>query len=147
MLDIPLICMYNEYRYTDRGLSMDLSARRKRIKELYKELAYPIEALLTRKPFIKGHLYELKRKCGKPRCRCLKGELHQVMALSWSEGGKHHLRAIKESELDRIEKFTSNYRRFRQGRASVRRMVNEILSLANEIEGELLRIGTKGGNY
>lgn len=126
---------------------MDLSARRKRIKELYKELACPIEALLTRRPFIKGHLYELKRKCGKPRCRCLKGELHQTMVLSWSEGGRHHLRTIKESELERIEKFTSNYRRFRQGRASVRRMVNQILNLADEIEGELLRIGTKGGNY
>lgn len=120
---------------------MDISRKRQRIRQLYEELEIPLDELLARKPFMKGTLYELKTKCGKPNCRCIKGALHKVMVLSWSEGGKKHLRVIREDEMERVKRFTGNYRRFRRGRAKVSMITRRILRLADEIEGELLRIG------
>ena len=119
---------------------MDLSRRRQRIRQLYEELEVPLEELLTRKPFIKGTLYELKRKCGKSNCRCFKGEPHGVMVLSWSEGGRKHLRVVRKDEIARVKKFTRNYRRFRKGRAKAGVIMKKISALADEIERELLRI-------
>ena len=78
---------------------MRLSAYRKKILSLYSELKKPIEGLLTRKPFIKGSVYELKRKCGKRNCRCQKGEFHKVIVISWSEGGRQYLKTVKLEEL------------------------------------------------
>ena len=122
---------------------MDLSQRRQGIRQLHKELEAPLDELLTRKPFMKGTLYELKTKCGKSNCHCFKGEPHRVMVLSWSERGKKHLRVIRKDEISRVKKFTGNYRRFRKGRAQAGIIMKRILGLADEIEGELLRIGRR----
>ncbi len=120
---------------------MDLSRRRKRINELYRELEAPLEELLTRKPFMKGSCYELKTKCGKPACRCYRGEPHKATVLTWSEGGRSRMRVVKKGELARIKAFTGNYRRFRKGRAELGAIMKEILTLADEIELEMLKIG------
>lgn len=122
---------------------MDLSRRRQQIRQLYEQLEAPLGELLTRKPFIKGTLYELKTKCGKPNCHCFKGEPHKVMVLTWSEGGRKHLRVVRKDEMARVKKFTGNYRRFRKGRAEVGMIMKKILGLADEIERELLRIGRR----
>ena len=122
---------------------MDLSQKRRRIRQLYEELESPLEEFLTRKPFIKGTFYELKTKCGKRNCHCFRGEPHRVVVLSWSEGGKKHLRVVRKEEMDRIRKFTRNYRRFRKGRAKAGMIMKKILGLADEIEKELLQIGRR----
>ena len=122
---------------------MDLSRKRKIIRRLYQELEIPLEKLLTRKPFIKGTFYELKTKCGKTNCHCYKGEPHRVMVLSWSEGGKKHLRVVRKEEIERVKRFTRNYHRFRNGRAKAGMIMKEIIGLADEIEKELLRIGRR----
>lgn len=122
---------------------MDLSQRRQRIRRLSRELEAPLGELLTRKPFIKGTLYELKTKCGKPNCHCFKGEPHKVMVLTWSEGGEKHLRVVRKEDLARVKKFTGNYRRFRKGRAEAGMIMKKILGSADEIERELLRVGRR----
>ena len=122
---------------------MDLSRRRQRLRRLYEELEAPVDELLRRKPFLKGTLYELKTRCGKPNCHCYKGEPHRVMVLSWSEGGRKHLRVVRREEIERVRKFTGNYRRFRKARAKVGMIMKRILGLADEIEGELLRVGRR----
>ncbi len=120
---------------------MDLSRKRKRINELYRELEAPLEELFTRKPFTKGSCYELKTKCGKPACRCYRGYPHKATVLTWSEGGRSRMRVVKKAELARIKAFTENYRRFRKGRAKAGAIMKEILTLADEIEVEMLKIG------
>ena len=47
-----------------------------------------------RSPLVKGNVYELARKCGKPNCICTRGELHRSMVLTWSEKGKSRLLSI-----------------------------------------------------
>lgn len=122
---------------------MDLSRRRKALQQLYRQLGETLEIFFIRKPFLRGSLYELKRQCGKPQCRCQRGELHRVMVLTWSEGGKKHLRVVKAQELAQVERLTSNYRRFRRARVRVRRIGGEILRLTKQIERELLRQGAR----
>ena len=63
------------------------------------------------------------------------------MVLSWGEGGKKHIRVIRKEEIERVRRFTRNYRRFRKGRAKIGLLVKKILRSADEIERELLRTG------
>jgi two-component SAPR family response regulator len=120
---------------------MDLSVCRKKILSLYSELRKPMERLLTRKPFIKGSVYELKRKCGKRNCICQKGDFHKAIVISWSEGGRHYLKTVKIGELNRIKKLTNNYRAFRKARGRVNKIVRQIQEIADEIEKGLLKLG------
>jgi len=41
-----------------------------------------VRSMISDKPVVRGSVYELKRKCGKPGCKCAKGELHPSMVLS-----------------------------------------------------------------
>lgn len=43
---------------------------------------------------VKGTLVELRRKCGKPNCRCQKGEKHVSLYLSQSHKGKTRMTYI-----------------------------------------------------
>ena len=47
-----------------------------------------VKPFFSDRPVMKGTVYELKRKCGKPGCKCAQGELHARMVVSASEGGK-----------------------------------------------------------
>jgi len=52
-------------------------------------------------------VYELKRKCGKPNCRCTRGELHRSPCLSYYVGGdKRKLTTLKEHQTNTKYNFT-----------------------------------------
>ena len=50
-----------------------------------------VQVVFRRAPLVKGNVYEMARKCGKPSCACTRGELHRSMVLSWSQRGKTQL--------------------------------------------------------
>ena len=49
------------------------------LRRLSDEVIKLIEPSFSDKPVIKGSVYELKRKCGKPGRKCAQGELHTVI--------------------------------------------------------------------
>ncbi|MGQ9696119.1 MAG: DUF6788 family protein [Thermodesulfobacteriota bacterium] len=67
---------------------------RQTLLRLANEIRGLIEPFFSDRPVIKGTVYELKRKCGKPGCKCARGELHTRMVVSASEGGKTRLQVI-----------------------------------------------------
>lgn len=103
----------------------------------FNELNKLRKVLLTRKPMVKGTVYEFKNRCGKKNCRCQRGQLHTRMALSYSEHGRTRLRYLKPDEVKRYQWLTGNYRVFRLARAKLVKLVKAILSLANKL-GEVM---------
>jgi hypothetical protein len=80
---------------------MDISKRRQQIYLLYRQMGACLKILLSRPPMGRGIVYELKRKCGNPNCRCTRGELHRSPCLSYYIGGeKRKLTTVKEHQAN-----------------------------------------------
>ena len=59
-----------------------LSRLRGALRDALKELGSTLEVAFERSALVKGNVYELARKCGKPSCACAEGSLHRSMVLS-----------------------------------------------------------------
>jgi len=44
--------------------------------------------LVSQRGLVRGNLLQRRRVCGKPNCKCTRGELHASLYLVFSEGGK-----------------------------------------------------------
>jgi hypothetical protein len=111
------------------------SRLRHSLVELVDEMRGLIEPFFSDRPVMKGTVYELKRKCGKPGCKCAQGELHARMVVSASEGGKTRLRAIPRGFLVDTQQRVRRYQELRRARARVVEIHRQILKLIDEMEG------------
>jgi hypothetical protein len=111
-----------------------LSQLRLALRQLLNDLENSLELVFGRTPLVKGNVYEIARKCGKPNCACTRGELHRSMVLSWSEQGKTRLFSIPPDRLDELRKKSEEYLRFRRVRAQVSEIRKEMLSFLDRIE-------------
>ncbi|MCK5651423.1 MAG: hypothetical protein KAJ42_08610 [Gemmatimonadetes bacterium] len=111
-----------------------LSQLRKSLTDRVQELKGLLPILLARQLMVKGSVYPLRRKCGKPTCHCADGTPHESMVLSWSEEGRTRLRSISGRSVDRLKRLTERYGRFRKARARLVQISKEILEIANRIE-------------
>jgi len=64
-----------------------------------------------------GSLYLLRRKCGKPTCRCAQGHLHEAWVLTRSEQGQARLFSVLPEHRPRLRQLTQAYRRYQRARA------------------------------
>jgi hypothetical protein len=103
--------------------------------QLLDEMRGLIEPFFSDRPVIKGTVYELKRKCGKPGCKCAQGELHARMVVSASEGGKTRLRAVPRGFLVETQQRVRRYQELRRARARVVEIHRQMLKLMDEMEG------------
>lgn len=60
---------------------------------------------------LRGSLIILKRKCGKPGCRCARGELHMAPALSYSVAGVTKMLMLREADLPLVTAALARYKR------------------------------------
>jgi len=60
---------------------------------------------------LRGSLITLKRKCGRPECRCARGDLHTTPALSYSVGGVTHMVMLHAEALPRVQAALARYDR------------------------------------
>jgi len=104
------------------------------LRRLSDELRQLIDPFFYDKPVIKGSVYELKRKCGKPGCKCVQGELHSRMVVSSSEKGKTRLRVIPHGFLVEIQFKVRRYQELRRTRARLVEVHREILRVIDEME-------------
>jgi hypothetical protein len=87
---------------------------------------------------VQGSFYLLRRKCGKPNCRCAQGQLHASWVLSRSEAGKDRLYSVPKSERLRVRLWAAEYRRYQRARALFVKRQAEVLALADQIAGKRL---------
>jgi hypothetical protein len=99
-----------------------------------------VQSLQRSSPMVQGSFYLLRRKCGKPNCRCASGLLHASWVLTRSEQGKDRIYSVPKEERPRIRQETAEYRRYQRARALLVKRQAEVLRLADEIAQDRLRV-------
>ena len=107
---------------------------RQRIAKLAGQRQAVERVLLERSVLLKGTLIEVQRTCGKPGCKCARGEKHTCRQLSASVEGKTRTWNVPRRYLARVKRLTDNYRRFRRARAAWVRLNAQMLEAINEME-------------
>lgn len=117
-----------------RGRLDRLSRLRQTLRQLLDELEKSLKVAFRREPLVKGNVYELARKCGKPTCACTRGELHRSMVLTWSHEGKSKLFSIPERRVSELQNKSQEYLQFRRARAQVTEIGKKIVGVLDRIE-------------
>jgi hypothetical protein len=116
------------------------SRLRKRILDLHEEQRALLEAVVSCRSLIKGSVYDLKTRCGKPSCVCAQGQRHSAMVVSWSQGGRTKILTVQPGDLDRLIRLTGEYRSFRQARARLVKLQKELLKEVDKLETALREV-------
>ena len=95
----------------------ELSKLRQQISRSFAVLGRLLCVFLHLGDMVPGYLYRLRRKCGKPTCRCMQGELHETWALTRSEQGKARLYSVRAEDRSTLRDRTLEYRRYQRARA------------------------------
>jgi len=111
-----------------------LSRLRQALREHLRDLEQSLNVVFGRTPMVRGNVYELARKCGKPNCACARGELHRSMVLTWSDQGRHRIFSIPPEKLADLRIKSEEYLRFRRARARVTEVCKKILGVMDRIE-------------
>jgi hypothetical protein len=69
-----------------------------------------MKALLSIPFLLRGSLIWLRRKCGKPNCRCAHGKPHISPAVSYSRRGKTRLLTLPRGQVPKIRTALKRYR-------------------------------------
>ena len=110
------------------------SQLRQALLRLAGEIRGLVEPFFSDRPVIKGTVYELKRRCGKPGCKCARGALHARMVVSASEEGKTRLQVIPRGFLVEVEDKVRRYQELRQVRTRLGEIHRKMLEVMDEME-------------
>lgn len=70
--------------------------------------------LIGQQPFLRGSLVERARPCGKPTCRCQKGQLHRSLYLATRHRGRRVLLYVPRALEQTAREWVQNGRRLGQ---------------------------------
>jgi len=62
---------------------------------------------------VRGSVAVQRRRCGKERCRCAKGELHEAAVLSYWDGESNRTLMLAPEDLAAVRRAVERYRRAR----------------------------------
>ena len=110
------------------------SRLRQSLVHLVSEMKQLVEPFFSDRPVIKGTVYELRRRCGKPGCKCAQGDLHARMVVSASEKGKTQLRVIPRGFLVEARQKVGRYQELRRIRTRLVAIHREMLRVLDEME-------------
>jgi hypothetical protein len=127
-------------------VAKSLSSLRAQLLQLTQDIQQLQEIFLEREPLLPGSVYTLKRRCGKPNCRCAKGHLHQTEVLSYRGGSRPRNITPRPAQLERFKQGAEAYRRFRQARAHLVKLQRQMVKLVDLIEAERVGQGERKFN-
>ena len=109
------------------------SALRRQLWRQFRASGRLLRLMSDRAQLIPGSFYLLRRKCGKPSCRCAQGHLHTTWVLTRSESGQHKLYPVPPAERARVRKLAAAWKRSQKARAKLLKLNTQLLALADEI--------------
>jgi hypothetical protein len=83
------------------------------------------QAIAMRGEVLAASLSKTHKICGKPNCKCARGDKHVVYQLSWTENGRRRSAHIRASDLLKLQAAVDRYRQLRQCRADLLKMASE----------------------
>ena len=118
-------------------MTESISALRLRLWRLHASLGRLLRTMTSQGPLTPGSFYLLRRKCGKPSCRCARGQLHAVWVLTRSENGRHKLYTVPPAQRAEIRQRAAAWRRYQRARARFVQQMGQLLAWADQIvEGQ-----------
>ena len=121
-------------------MSGNLSRLRQKLWRAYAALARTLRQLQRDQPMVQGSFYLLRRKCGKPNCRCASGQLHASWVLTRSEAGKDRIYPVPKDQRAQVRRWALEYRRYQRARAALARAHPQLLALADEMAEQRLLV-------
>jgi hypothetical protein len=122
-------------------MNQQLISLRAQLLKAQQLLPQLLEDCLGREPLLPGSLYTLRRKCGKPNCRCSRGQLHESTVLSYRGQGRPKNISPSPEHFGSLQTMTHHYRRCRQARAKLVRWQQQLLTLVDALEAARVRLG------
>ena len=124
-------------------MSTDISRLRQKISLLRTRRTNLENKGLRSRAMVRGSLLELMRKCGKPGCKCQRGELHGPnFYLSLPKPGKRSwMLPVPTDKVKMLKSLNLRYHDFQHALTEIRRLNEEIESLLLAIREEQLRLG------
>jgi len=111
----------------------NISALRQRLWRLHAALGRLLRTMTSQGPLTPGSFYLLRRKCGKPSCRCARGQLHAVWVLTRSQEGKHKLYTVPPAQRAQVRQRAAAWRRYQRARARFVQQRSTLLAVADQI--------------
>ena len=119
-------------------MNKNLSRQRRRLWQVWRTAARLVRRMQRAEAMCPGSLYLLRRRCGKPTCRCRQGELHATWVVTRSEQGRVRLYRVPEKERAIVRQLTKCYREWQRARAALVKSMSELLhELDTLAEGRL----------
>lgn len=81
--------------------------------------------LVSQRGLLRGSLAERRRVCGKPGCKCARGELHTNLYVVFSEGGKVRQLFVPKKWEPLVRQWVADYH-------DARRLLEELSRLYGE---------------
>jgi len=122
-------------------MNQQLSSLRSQLLKVQQQLPQLLEDCLGREPLLPGSIYTLRRKCGKPNCRCTRGQLHESTVLSYRGQGRPRNVSFLPQQLEALRTMTQHYRRCRQARAKLVCWQQQLLTLVDALEAARVQQG------
>ena len=122
-------------------MNQPLSSLRSQLLQAQQFLPGLLEACFAREPLLPASLYTLRRRCGKPSCRCSRGKLHESTVLSYRGQGKPRNLATSPEHLPALRDMTDPYRRCRQARAQLVRWQRRLLDIVDALQAARVQLG------
>ncbi len=120
-------------------MSESVSRLRQQLWLTYRALAGTLRALQRDAPMVQGCLYLLRRRCGRPTCRCARGHLHPTWVLTRSEAGKSRLYAVPTDQRGQLRPLAREYRRWQRARAQLIKQSARLLALIDQLADQRLQ--------
>ncbi len=114
-------------------MSTDPAKLRQELWRVYTALARTLRRLQRSQPMVQGSFYLLRRKCGNPRCRCARGQLHTSWVMTRSEAGQHRTYAVPDDARVWLRQLTAEYRRYQRARAVLAKRHQQMLALVDSL--------------
>ena len=117
----------------------DISALRRQIFNLNKKRQDAINRVLNTKPYIAAQVYERYRKCGKPNCKCAKGELHGPFLWIYQKkkGRKVISTTVAEGKAAEAKEMAGRYTELLRLRQQIRESDQKMNELLNEYDAQM----------
>lgn len=136
-----VIVIYRVTRHPTCAMTQRLSSLRQQLAQAQQLLPGLLEVCFERTPLLPGTLYTLRRKCGKPVCRCTRGQLHQSTVLSYRGEGRSQNISPAAEHVDSLRDMTQHYRQCRQARVQLRRWFAQLLQLVDALHDARVQFG------
>jgi hypothetical protein len=111
----------------------DLSQLRQQLRRAHDAAGRILKLLLRDQPLTPGSFYLQKRRCGKPNCRCARGQLHTAWVITRSQDGATRTFMVPAQERARLRQLTWEYRRYHRARALLTKRHGQIVALADQL--------------